>query len=308
MNSQERFLFDFPVQSITFEDKYYPESLRRISDAPKTLYFRGNINAENKCFAIVGTRKCSDYGKEIAFAIAKDLASAGLTIVSGMARGIDSWAHKGALAAVEGRPQQIFAEVCPLPTIAVLGTSLDEPSIYPQENLNLARQILEKGGCLISEYPSGTRGTVFTFPQRNRIIAAMSLGVLVVEAKIKSGASITAKYAGQYNKKLFSVPGSVHWQNSKGCHLLIKRGAKLTENANDILKELGLSSIFSKEKIAGNPEEQLILNVLNQGSLHIDKIIEQTKLAPQTVSSNLSIMEIQDKIKNLGGNVYAINR
>lgn len=283
------------IKTVKVEDELYPKSLKKIPDAPKTLYFRGNLLRSDTCFAIVGTRRCSDYGKEIAFSIARELSEAGLTIVSGMARGIDTFAHKGALEA-GGK------------TIAVLGTGLDEKNIYPQENLGLTRKILEFGGCLISEYPPGTLGLKQNFPARNRVISGMSLGVLVVEAKFGSGALITANWARKQGKKIFAVPGSVHSSNSKGCHFLIKQGAKLVEKANDILKELNLPDLpIKKAKKGGDKIECLILEILKQGNLHIDTIIERTKLSSQQVSASLSLMEIEDKVRNLGGNVYALS-
>lgn len=293
---------NFPIKKILPSDSLFPETLKNISQAPKELFFRGNFQTTGKKFAIVGTRLCSDYGKEIAFSIAKDLSQAGFCIISGMALGIDTWSHKGALKNCGVRTTMDFC-----PTIAVLGTGLDEKSIYPQENLKLAKEILEKNGCLISEYPPETRGTNFTFPQRNRIIAGLSIGTLVVEAKIKSGALITAKYAKKYKKQIFAIPGDIHSQNSKGCHLLIKQGAKLVENANDILENLGETKTSQTQKLFSSPEELLVANALQNGALHIDKIIEITKLPSQAVSGIICIMELEDKIRNLGGNVYAIN-
>jgi len=306
----EKFLNNFPIQLIDFKSPAYPKLLKQILDPPAALYFRGNLTNNEKCFAVVGTRLASDYGKEIAYAIAKDLARAGLTIVSGMAFGIDAFAHQGALEAAtpRGLPDSNPLGVAICPTIAVLGNGLDEPSIYPQANLKLAKKILEQGGALISEYPVGTKAAKFTFPQRNRIITGMSSGVLVVEAKFKSGALITASFAKHQKKKIFAVPGSIHSRNSQGCHLLIKQGAKLVENANDILRDLGLSPLFSNQQSVNSPEEKLILDVLAQGGLAIDKIIEMTKLSAQLVSVHLSMMEIENRVKNLGGNVYAINR
>jgi DNA processing protein len=213
------------IKTISIEDKEYPELLKKIPEYPKTLYFRGKILPKENCFAIVGTRRCSDYGKQIALEIGEDLIKSGLTIISGLAEGIDTHAH---LSAVKRKKR----------TIAVLGTGLDEKSIYPQTNLKLVKKILETGGCLISEYPPGTRGSKFSFPKRNRIISGMSLGVLVVEAKRKSGSLITAMWAKRQGKKVFAVPGHIHSLNSEGCHYLIKKGAILAENANDILKEL----------------------------------------------------------------------
>jgi DNA processing protein len=229
--------------------------------------------------------------------IAGALSEAGLTIVSGLAPGIDTAAH---LATVERKRR----------TIAVLGTGIDEKSIYPKENLKLAKKILETGGCLISEYPPGTPGTQFTFPQRNRIISGLSLGVLVVEAKEKSGALITANWAKSQQRLVFAVPGNIYSLNSKGCHYLIKNGATLVESANDILKELNISFQKSEKDlfVSGiNNEENLILNVLKEEVLYIDKIIEKTKLPAQKVASTLAILEIEGKVKNLGNNIYAIS-
>jgi len=285
------------IKTVNIEDKNYPKLLKKIKNSPKVLYVRGEIKAEEPCFAIVGTRRFSPYGKRVALEIAGDLAEAGLTVVSGLAPGIDTFVHQ---ATIERKKR----------TIAVLGTGLDEKSVYPQSNLKLAEKILESGGCLISEYPPGTRGTQFTFPQRNRIISGISLGVLVVEAKERSGALITANWAKTQNRKVFAIPGSIHSSNSKGCHLLIKKGVKLVESANDILKELNLSCLKRSFKhLAGETEEEnLILEVLKEDALYIDKIIEKTKLEASTVASTLAIMEIKGKVRNLGGNTYALAR
>jgi len=283
------------IETLKIEDKNYPKLLKKISNPPKILYCKGNLLKNEKCLAIVGTRRCSDYGREIAFSIARDLARTGITIVSGMARGIDSFGHLGAL---EGKGR----------TIAVLGTGLDEESIYPKENLKLARKISENNGCLISEHPPGTRGMKQNFPKRNRLISGMSLGVLVVEAKLKSGALITANLAQKQGRKVFALPGKINSLNSKGPHLLIKRGAKLVETADDILKELNLPNFkqLSSRNLKGETlEENLILEVLKEGSLPIDEIIEKTNLSPQIVSAILSSMEIEEKVKNLGGNIYS---
>jgi len=285
------------IKEILIEDESYPKLLREIKNAPPVLYYRGKLKPEENCFAIVGTRMNSPYGKQVALEIAGNLAGAGLTIVSGLAPGIDSFAHQ---AAVERGKR----------TIAVLGTGLDEKSLYPQSNLKLARKILETGGALISEYPPGTRGTQFTFPQRNRIISGISLGVLVVEAKQKSGALITAEWAKRQGRRVFAVPGPIYSSNSKGPHYLIKNGAKLVENANDILKELNLTGLkpdLKLEVVGENLEENLILNILKEGILDVDKIIEKTKLSAAKVASTLAILEIKGKVRNLGGNLYAIS-
>ena len=282
------------IRTTNIQDENYPKLLKGIKNAPEVIYYRGEMKSEENCFAVVGTRRFSPYGKQVALEMAGDLAEAGLIIVSGLAPGIDTFCHT---AAVERRKR----------TIAVLGTGVDEKSIYPQSNLKLAQKILETGGALISEYPPGQRGTQFTFPQRNRIISGLSLGILVVEAKQKSGALITAHYAFEQNRKVFAIPGPIHSLNSKGCHYLIKRGAKLVESANDILKDLNLplkelSSFYEGE----TEEENLILNVLKEEVLDIDKIIEKTKLSAAKVASTLAILEIKGKVRNLGGNTFAL--
>ena len=297
------------IREIRIESENYPKLLKGIKNPPKVLYIRGELKSsapkgqaslseaewDEQCFAVVGTRRFSSYGKQVALEIAGDLAEAGLTIVSGLAPGIDTFCHQ---ATLERKKQ----------TIAVLGTGLDEKSIYPQSNLKLAQKIIETGGCLISEYPEGTRGTQFTFPQRNRIISGISLGVLVIEAKEKSGALITAEWAKKQGRKVFAIPGPIHSSNSRGPHKLIKEGAKLVENANDILLELNLPEITRPGLVEGeNREENLILESLKEESLYIDKIIEKTKLPAAIVASTIAILEIKGKIRNLGGNIYAIS-
>ncbi|MCX6789409.1 MAG: DNA-processing protein DprA [Candidatus Gribaldobacteria bacterium] len=293
------YLENWPIQKIESSDGAYPTLLKKISDCPKTLYFRGNfLTGQEKCLAIVGARLASSYGKEIALSLAINSSRAGLTIVSGLARGIDSWAHQGALEANS-------------PTIAVLGTGLDEQSFYPQENLKLAKTILEKGGCLISEYPAGTQGAHFTFPQRNRIISGLSLGVVVVEAKIKSGALLTAKWAKQQKRKIMAVPGPVTSASSQGCHWLIKQEALLVENYNDILAGLSLSANTLPNILdyqGQNNEEQQIINALKNKAMSIDGIIEITGLTSSAVSTALCSMETEGQVKNLGGNTYALSR
>ena len=286
------------IKTININDENYPKLLKEIEDSPEVLFYRGELKPEENCFAVVGTRMASSYGKQVALEIAGDLAEAGLTIVSGLAPGIDTFCHQATLE----RNKR---------TIAVLGTGVDKKSIYPQSNLKLAEKILKTGGALISEYPPGTPGSKFTFPQRNRIISGLSLGVLVVEAKQKSGALITAHHAFSQNRKVFAVPGPIHSSNSKGPHYLIKKGAKLAENANDILRELNLPFPrfhLGKEIKGENEGENLILGVLKEGALDVDKIIEKTKLSAAAAASTLAILEIKGKVRNLGGNIFALSR
>lgn len=289
---------DNNIKITTIKDKDYPDQLKKIKNAPKIIYYQGKLPKKEFCFAVVGTRRPSLYGKQAVLEITEQLAESGLIIVSGLAPGIDTLAHK---TATELNKR----------TIAVLGTGLDEKSIYPKENIGLAKKILMTGGCLMSEYPPGTRGTKFTFPQRNRIIAGLSLGILVVEAKEKSGALITANYAFNQKKKVFAVPGSIYSKNSSGPHYLIKKGAFLTESAQDILEKINLPSPQGVNKINNtreeNKEEKIILNALKKQTLSIDKIIETTKIPTNKVLSTLAILEIKGKVKNLGQNIYAIS-
>lgn len=274
----------------------YPQLLKKIKDPPLNLYFCGNPAFKN-CFAVVGTRRCSPYGKELVLKIVPQLVSAGLTIVSGLAPGIDTWVHKTVLEA-KGK------------TIAVLGTGLKKKTIYPQKNISLAQKIIEKGGCLLSEYPPLAHGNRFSFVKRNRIISGLSLGVLVVEAPERSGALITARYAFSQKRKVFALPGSLFSPASKGCHFLIKKGAHLTEDAGDILKVLKLKNKIKKEKHKNNnlcqeKEQKLILECLKQGALELDQIIRTSGLSPEKVISTIANLEIKGKVKNLGGNIFA---
>lgn len=285
------------INKITIESENYPELLKKIKNPPKIIYFLGEIKNKENCLAIVGTRKPSSYGKEAAFHLAADLAKAGFTLVSGFAPGIDTIVHKVAIE--QGKR-----------TIAVLGTGLEKKFIYPKSNLKLIDKILQTGGCLLSEFPPKTPGSKFSFPKRNRIISGLSLGVLVVEAKIKSGAMITADFAFSQKRKVFAVPGSIFSPNSKGCHELIKKGAKLAQTAQDIIDEFKISNIkldFKEKIFEGDSQEILILESLKSGGLVLEKIVEKTKLKPDQVLSLVSILELKGKIKNLGG-IYTLNR
>lgn len=287
------------IKTIKITDKNYPVQLKTLSDAPKVLYYRGVLPTDDeKMVAVVGTRRSSSYGEQATFKITGDLVNAGVSIVSGMAPGIDTFAHR---ACVERGKR----------TIAILGTGLDEKSIYPQENLELSRQIVKNGGCLISEYASGTPGYLGHFPQRNRIVVALSLGVVVIEAKEKSGSLITARLAQEQKKKLFAVPGSIYTLNAKGPNKLIKAGATLVESAQDVLDVLGIETSHfaetSQDLDAATPQEAAIFAALQEESLYIDKIIEKTKLPAPIVGSTLALMEISGKIRNLGGNTYSLN-
>ena len=212
------------IQIISSKDKDFPIALKNISPKVEQIYVRGQLPDLARCFAIVGTRNLTDYGKAVVSDIGYQLAKSGFVIISGLAQGIDTCAHQAALQAKQK-------------TIAVLGTGLDDSVMFPKENLSLAREITNHG-CLISEYSNKTPGNKYSFPARNRIIAALSLGILVVEAKEKSGSLITANWAKKYKKRIFAIPGRIDSENSQGCNQLIKQGAILVQTADDIIQEL----------------------------------------------------------------------
>ncbi|MEK7134988.1 MAG: DNA-processing protein DprA, partial [Patescibacteria group bacterium] len=217
------------IEIIKKSSRHYPEILKEIPNAPKQLYVRGHLPKDhNLNFAIVGTRTASDYGRTLAFKIAKELAELGFNIISGLALGIDTQAHLGAL---EGKGK----------TTAVMGSAIDDNSIYPSENLNLVQKIISSGGAVISEYEPGTKSEIWFFPERNRIISGLSRGVLIVEAPEKSGALITARVALEQNREVFAIPGSIFSKNSMGTNNLIKSGAKMVTTVDDILEELNLT-------------------------------------------------------------------
>ena len=227
--------------------------------------------------------------------IVAGLSRAGLTIISGMAHGIDTVAHQTAL---ENGAK----------TIAVLGTGVNNKNIYPQENVGLAEEIVKKGGAVISEYPPNTPGYKGNFPLRNRIISGLSVATLVIEAKQRSGALITARYALQQKRILFALPGSIYAPNSQGCNYLIKRGAILIESAKDILRELQIDFKIALKKInPENKEEELVIKILQgKKAIYIDEIIQKSQISPAKISATLIKMERKQIIKNLGGNVFAI--
>lgn len=285
------------IKTVKIEDKTYPQVLKEIHRPPKQLYIKGEIiNQDKVAIAIVGTRKYTQYGKQVCLDITTKLAKLGITIVSGLAKGIDTFAHKAALDA-GGR------------TIAVLGSGMDRASFSPSQNYALGEEIA-KHGAVITEYPDGTQGANYTFPERNRIVSGLSLGVIVIEAPEKSGALITANLALEQNKEVFAIPGNIYDENSQGTHKLIKDGAKLVTCIEDILEELNLSHLLSETpKIKVKPEnkeEEIILSVLSLQPIHIDEIIKSSKLSTSIVNSTLVILEIKNAIRNLGKNNYIL--
>ena len=278
------------------KDADYPPLLRQIPDNPYLIYMKGDLAClKRPLVAVVGSRKLTAYGMQAARGLAHDLAKRGICVVSGLAFGIDACAHNGALVA-KGK------------TIAVLGNSLDDASIAPRSNFNLAEDILANGGLLISEFPVPTSANTFTFPARNRIMAGMSLGTLVIEAAEKSGSLITANLALDYNREVFAVPGSIFSPQSTGTHKLIKAGAKLVCCADDIIVELKLAPTAPQEKktfdFELSKDETTIYNILSHESIHIDIITKLTKLDTSTIASTLVMLEIKGAIKDVGGQNY----
>lgn len=213
------------IKEINFSSDKYPKQLREIYNPPKRIYAIGNIEILNKVgIAIVGSRKATEYGKKVAFRLSKDLSERDIVIISGLAKGIDSHAHIGSLNVQNGK------------TIAVLGSGIKV--IYPKENIELARQIVRKGGCIISEYPPDDTPNKSNFPERNRIISGLSKGVVIVEASEKSGALITADFALEQGREVFAVPGNIYSTTSVGTNKLIQQGAKLVMCVEDILSEI----------------------------------------------------------------------
>lgn len=286
-----------PTAEISPGNKEYPRLLSKIYDPPKKLYCRGNLSLLNSsCFAVVGTRKLTAYGKEAAQQIVRDLANNGFTVVSGLAFGIDAVAHQTALDNNGG-------------TIAVLGGGVGDRSIGPRTNLPLAHNILNKGGLLISEYSDQEKIQAYNFAVRDRIISGISMGVLVIEADVESGALITAKCALEQNRDVFAVPGSVLSPKSVGPNTLIQNGAKLVMSAYDIISEYQENlKLFPEEKKIGplhSPAEKKIVKLLSQhGVLLMDDIIRKAEMDASAIAVSLSMLEIRGIVKHLGNGKY----
>ena len=298
------------VWLINLQDQRYPVVLKQIYDPPPVLYIKGTLTREdNLCISIVGTRRCSLYGQEQASRFAHFLSSAGFTIISGMARGIDTAAHQGALSA-GGR------------TIAVQGCGL--ANIFPPENKKLFELIAQSGAC-ISELPLRYEPLSENFPPRNRIIAGLSLGTIVVEAPLNSGAMITAKAAMEYNREVMAVPGKIDSPLNKGAHKLIKEGAKLIESVEDIMEALGYigeqlvehvskiteraaakgeKPLFDIRELKLSSHEKMLYDYLHKEPSHIEQIIGDTQLTPGSVNAGLISLRLKGLIKQLPGSLF----
>jgi DNA processing protein len=283
------------VTVLTWDSQDYPPQLKNIPNPPPVLYVKGKLLPRDEwALGVVGTRKASVYGKEATRALVHDLAASGVTIVSGLAYGIDTQAHKVALEA-GGR------------TIAVLGSGVD--IIYPPTNRGLAEDIFASG-ALVSDYPLGTKPDARNFPPRNRIISGLSLGVLVVEGAIKSGAMITAKYAVEQGREVFAVPGNILNRASDGPSYLIQQGAKLVTSVGDILEELNLDMVAqqteARQILPDNEMEAQLLRFLSTEPIHVDALGRAASLPIHEVTGALTLMELKGKVRQVGNMCYVL--
>lgn len=283
------------INLLIFPDKNYPNLLKEISDPPALLYYKGTLLKEDELsIAVVGSRKYSNYGLRACQDITYKLANSGLTIVSGLALGIDGLAHCATLEA-KGR------------TIGVLACGLDQ--IYPISNTRLADKILQANGAIISEFPIGEPAQKFNFPIRNRIIAGMTLGTLVIEGAISSGSLITAQAAITYDREVFAVPGEIYSETSAGPNRLIQMGAKMVTASEDILNELSIenktNNILAQQIIPDTKEEEIILKQIIKPK-SIDEIVKESKLTLPLVNSTLIMLEMKGMVTNLGATRYVI--
>jgi DNA processing protein len=285
------------VKVLTWDDPAYPPRLLNIYNPPPVLYVKGEILDEDQwAVAVVGTRGATVYGKEATQRIAGGLARNGLTIVSGLARGIDSEAHRAALEA-GGR------------TIAVLGSGVDV--IYPAESRRLAKTVVERG-ALVSEYVMGTQPEAGNFPPRNRIISGLSLGVVIIEAGERSGALITADFALEQGREVFAVPGNIFRKKSMGANKLIQQGAKPVLSVEDILEELNLTMVSQQAEVRAivpeNETEAALLEYITADPVHVDEIGQKSGLPIAQVSSTLALMELKGMVRQVGGMSYVLAR
>lgn len=287
-------LMEWGIHVVSRDSEEYPDLLAETEGAPPMLFVQGQI-PDGPAVAIVGTRKCTPYGRQVSERLARDLVRRGFTVISGMAEGIDGEAHRGA---IKGGGK----------TVAVLGCGPDVT--YPRSHREL-REDIAANGAVISEYPLGTPPHRYNFPARNRIISGLSLGAVVVEAPSQSGALITARLASEQGREVFAVPGSVESATSRGCHELIKDGAGLVEVAEDIVEGLGIMldavPMRPKEKpeqVDVTPEEETILGALSHEPTGVDDISEETGIDVASINSTLMMMEMKKLVRRFPGNTY----
>ena len=286
------------VSLITWDSAAYPAYLREIPNAPPLLYMHGSLQEIDRwAVAVVGTRRLTSYGRQVTRTLVAGLVRSNVTIVSGLARGIDGVAHKTAVE-MGGR------------TIAVLGSGVD--TIYPAEHRTLARQIAEGHGAILSEYGLGVEPEAKNFPPRNRLISGLSLGVIVIEAGQRSGALITANFALEQDREVFAVPGNINSPVSKGPNRLIQQGAKLVSSVDDVLEELNLRMVVEHTAVQmalpESAEEVALLGHLSAQPVHVDELCRATGLPSSLVSSTLTLMELKGMVQQVGGMNYALSR
>lgn len=284
---------------VTLADDNYPPLLRQIDDPPPALYVRGDIRPEDtRALTIIGTRKATSYGRDVTNALVRGLTAAGVTIISGLAFGIDAYAHRAAVAH-NGR------------TLAIMGCGIDR--VYPQDHADLARQIARQG-AVVTEFPPGSKAQQHHFPQRNRVMSGMALGVLVVEAPEKSGTFITVNAALEHGREVFAVPGSIFSSASAGTHRLIQEGAKMVTRVEDILEEIddahqqaqgrALVQAIRQNDTPVDETEAALLSLLQTDALNIDDLVRQTRLSAAQVTSTLTMLELQGYVEADGRGKY----
>ena len=288
------------ISLLTFRDANYPKLLLEIPKFPTILYYKGVMQEpEELCVAVVGTRQITNYGRTVIPQLVEPLVDAGATIVSGMAFGVDAASHEVALK--KGRR-----------TVAVLGGGLDEKSLYPKHHALLAKQIVDAGGALLSEYPIGTPNFKQNFVARNRIISGLSVATLIIECDLESGTLITAKHALDQNRTVFAVPGPIYSPQSQGPNNLIKMGAKAVTSSDDIFQDLNLDFLPQQQTAQNNfsdtKEEMVILKLLSFEPVIVNELIKQSTLDASQVTSALTFLEMKGRVKNLGGQQYVLTK
>lgn len=285
------------IKILTWKDEAYPQRLKEIEQPPPVLYVRGDYLPDDLfAVAIVGTRRVTPYGRQVTEELASYLAGNGITVVSGLARGVDAVAHQSALKS-GGR------------TIGVLGSGVDK--IYPPEHRQMAEQMMQQG-AILSDYAPGTPPDATNFPPRNRIISGLSLAVVVIEAGETSGALITAEFAAEQGREVFAVPGSILAPQSKGTNKLIQRGALPLLSINDLMQALNLTRMgdhkAARKAIPADETEARVMRILGPEPLHVDEIRNQTELPIEKVSATLALMELKGMVRQVGGMNYVAVR
>lgn len=297
-DSEAEKLQSLNMSLLALGDARYPAMLAEISMPPALLYYRGALpDKDAVMLAAVGTRKITTYGRSVIPHIIGPLVDAGIVIVSGMAYGIDGAVH-----------QEIVHKH--KPTVAVFGSGIDDHTLYPKHHALLAQEVIDAGGCLLSEYPPGTPGFKQNFVARNRIISGMSLGTIIIECDLKSGSLITAQYALDQNRRVYAVPGPIYANESRGPNNLIKMGAQLITDSRDILQDLNIAAALLPiaTPTADNPSEGLLLGLLGGEPITADELVKQSGLETRVVTTALTFLEMKGHVKNVGASQYVRTR